>query len=817
MNGVKQCEGYGWKTGLQKSSEWGKRKVKKLDFNCGWTVRKDGSDAVRHVNLPDDAMLYEKRDRESSASGACGYFYGGKYYYGKEWMVPAEWKGGHIVLECEGVYKNASVILNGETLAFRPYGYTDFYVDLSAGLRFGEKNHLTIIADNSETPNSRWYSGSGIYREVYLHVSGPEYIDPQGIVIDVTGGSEVAVKVNGQFGEDCEVTGVITFNNEIIASGEGTVQHFSISDPHLWDTEHPDLYKCLVRLERDGQVLDEAETSFGLRTLVWGSGGLRVNGKEVLLRGACIHHDNGILGACAFRAAEYRRIRILKEAGFNAIRSSHNPVSKAMLDACDELGMYVMDETFDMWEIQKNPHDYGGETFREWWKQDTEAMIAKDRNHPSVIMYSIGNEISDLGLESGQELCREMTEFVHSIDNARPVTMGVNLMLAFLTGMGKGIYGEEKETGSQTMDSAPTSTFFNLMMNKMGDGMDLVSSLPPADKVAAAVSPILDITGYNYATSRYRKEAKRSPSKAFAGSETLPKSLWKNWQLVKAIPNLIGDFMWTGWDYLGESGIGTITYKDKKTKKDVEDGLIISGGPGVIDICGKPRAEVGWNKAVWDLSDTPVIGVDPVSHADDFRALSMWRNTDAVESWSWKGFAGKKTKVTVYSNADTVELYVNGKSKGKKKVKKCSAVFKDITYKPGKIEAAAFDKNGREISRSMLQTARGKTVITLRPEKTVLAADGQDLCFLNIDLTGQDGITRSSCDQPLTVKVEGPGCLQAFGSARPNMAEDFISDTHTVFYGKALAVIRAGCEPGEITVTVSGEGLKEKKIKITAE
>ena len=795
--------------------------MKQHDFNRSWTVRKEGCADVRTVDLPDDAMLFEKRDRQSPASGACAYFYGGKYIYEKTFSVTPECGTEHFVLECEGVYRNASVILNGKMLQDHPYGYTGFFTVLDEALLPGE-NRLTIIADNSETPNSRWYSGSGIYREVHLYTGGSEYIDPQGISIAVTGKSSVYVSVKGSFGSETDVCTEILYNGRVTVSGKGNPACLSIPDPQFWDAEHPALYSCRVSLVKEGRVIDQAETAFGLRSLVWGAGGLRVNGKTVLLRGACIHHDNGILGACAFREAEYRRVRILKEAGFNAIRSAHNPMSKAMLDACDELGMYVMDETFDMWDIQKNPFDYGGDTFRAWWKHDTAAMIEKDRNHPSVILYSIGNEISDLGTAEGQERCREMTDYVHSLDRTRPVTLGINLMLASLTSFGKGIYGKDKDgndknTGSQSMDSAPTSSFFNMLMNQLGTVMELTSVTPVADKIADSLSPVLDMAGYNYATARYQKEARRYPAKAFVGSETLPKSLYKNWQLVKKIPNLTGDFMWTGWDYLGESGIGTVQYKDPRTKKDVEDGLIISGGPGVIDICGKMRPEVGWNKAIWDLSDRPVIGVDPLTHADDFRMISMWRNIDAVESWSWKGCEGKKTTVTVYSSAYEIELFLNGKSKGRKKTKDCKAIFRNIIYRNGKIEAEAYDRDGRAISRSELKTAKGKTVLRLCPEKTVLQADGQDLCFLNIDLTGQDGITRSSADQPLTVTVSGAGKLQAFGSARPHMAENFISCTHTTFYGKALAVIRAGYEPGEITVTVSGEGLDEKTIRLRTE
>lgn len=792
--------------------------MKKYDFNREWTVQKDGDEEISAVNLPHDAMLYEKRDKNAPTAGACAYFYGGKYSYTKHLDVPEEWAGKKILMECEGVYQNASVWVNGVEVMQWPYGYTNFYVDLSENLGYGQENEVMIIADNSQTPNSRWYSGSGVYREVHLYVGEKEHIDPEGVRVNVISESQVQVDIIGQIEKDTKVRMEILDGETTVAFGEGTSQILTIENAKLWDDEHPNLYQVRVTLEKDGIVLDEMETSFGMRIITWGEGGCKVNGKEVLLRGACIHHDNGILGACSFKDAEWRRVRILKAAGFNAIRSAHNPISKAMLDACDTLGMYVMDENFDMWMIKKNPYDYGGDTFRSWWKKDMNAMISKNYNHPSVIMYSIGNEISDLGTTDGQKMCEEIAAYVKEQDQTRAVTLGINLMLASMAAKGKGLYGtdekgNDKGTGSQSLDSMPTSSFFNMMMNRMGGIIDKMSATKGADQVVKKVSGLLDIPGYNYATSRYKKEGKRYPDRAFVGSETLPQSLYKNWQLVKEISNLAGDFMWTGWDYLGESGIGTIQYKDKKTKQDVEEGLIVSGGAGIIDICGKMRPEVGWGRVIWNLQNTPTIGVNPLIHVEDFMTASMWRNTDAVDSWSWEGYEGKKTDVIVYSDAEQMELLLNGKSLGKKKVKECKVKFKKVPYEFGKIEAVAY-QNGREISRSTLESAKGKTQISLKAEKEELQANGQDLCYLNIDLVGENGITKSSVDQKLTVTVTGAGSLQAFGSARPHMKENFYSETHTTFYGKALAIIRAGYEPGEIQVTVLGEKLESKKIKL---
>lgn len=793
--------------------------MQKQDFNRDWSVCRQGEDARRRVNLPHDAMIHEKRRKDAATAGASAYFAEGTYEYRKSFFVPEEWKEKTALIEFEGIYQNASVFVNGKKAAERPYGYSNFFVDLNGYLEYGAENEIMVEADNSQVPNSRWYSGSGIYREVHLYLGDHSCIAPEGIQVTVLDQNSIRVDVNFWKDSETSVEIEILDQGKVVASSEENHAVLTVENAHCWNAEDPYLYECRVRAVRDGEILDEDTISFGMRTISWGKKGFLINGQPVLLRGACIHHDNGILGACAFADAEERRVRILKEAGFNAIRSAHNPISKAMLDACDRLGMYVMDETFDMWIIHKNPYDYGDEKFRVWWEKDVAAMVDKDFNHPSVVMYSIGNEISELGISEGQEICRKMADFIRKKDSGRPVTCGINLMLASMAAKGKGLYGKEKDgsekkTGSMSMDSMPTSTFFNVMMNKMGGMMEMAANGSGPDKVVQAVAPYLDICGYNYAASRYKKECKKNPDRVIVGSETLPKVLYRNWKLVEKYPNLIGDFMWTGWDYLGESGIGTVRYTDKKTKKDVEEGLIISGGCGIIDLCGKKRPEVFWGKLIWGLQKDPVIGVDPMTHADDFKAISMWRNTDAVESWSWEGCEGKKNDVVVYADAAYVELSVNGKPVGKQNVKECKAFFKKVAYEPGKIMAIAYDASGWEIGRTVLESAVGETQITLRPEKTVLKANGQDLCFLDIDLQGENGVTRSASDQKLRVQVEGAGTLQAFGSARPNMAETFVSDAHTTYYGKALAVIRAGYDAGQIRVTVSGEGLETKELTI---
>ena len=792
--------------------------MQKTDFNRDWTVQKDGSTEILHVNLPDDAMIREERSKENKTASASAYFAGGKYIYTKIFNLSEDETRQTLILEFEAVYQNAIVFLNGRQVAERPYGYTNFFVDITGKVIAGT-NELKVVADNADVPNSRWYSGSGIYREVHLYRSESSYIRPEGLKVQIVDLNTIHIFADAVMQPNEKIVLEIFSDSGKIASAAGTDVTITIPDAHLWSSEDPYLYTCQATLLQGGTVIDTAKSSFGIRTLSWGKDGFLVNNKPVLFRGACIHHDNGVLGACGFRDAEFRRVRILKEAGFNAIRSSHNPISKAMLDACDKLGMYVIDEAFDMWLIKKNPYDYAGEKFSKWWKDDIAAMISKDYNHPSVVMYSIGNEITELGLATGQEQARIMTEFCHTQDHTRPVTAGINLMLATMAKSKKSIYGTDedgnvKNSGTGGMDDAPTSEFFNIMMNKMGGLINKAAKTKKATAIAEIMSDIFDIPGYNYASSRYKIDAKNHPEQATTGSETLPQTLYDNWQLVKSISTMTGDFMWTGYDYLGESGIGTIQYKDKKTKQPADPGIIISGGAGIIDICGKKRPEVGWSKIIWGLQKTPTIGVDPYTRADYFQSLSMWRITDAVESWSWEGCEGKKASVTVYSDAAKVELFVNGKSAGKKKTKKDIAKFKKIPYEAGKIEAVTYDSSGKETGRTSLISATGKTLIKLTPEATSLCANGQDLCFLNIDLIGENGITKSSVDQNLKIEISGPATLQGYGSARPNIEKSFCSDTFKTFYGKSLAVIRAGYEPGTVTVKVSGKGLDTQKLTL---
>ncbi|MBR2540451.1 MAG: DUF4982 domain-containing protein [Mogibacterium sp.] len=757
--------------------------MKKISFNDKWTCN------GKPVTLPHDAQISEKRGEDIS-NGGHGYFPGGIYTYEKNFAAPDEWKGKTVIAEFEGVYKNATVSLNGKDLCFHPYGYTGFFAELE-GLNFGEDNTLTVVADNSQLPNSRWYSGSGIYRPVWLYICEKEGLRPESVKISTVSIDPAVVKVESSVSIKANVEGI---------TGEGTSFELTIPNAKLWSDETPSLYTARV----SAGTGDTAEIPFGIRQITWSNRGLFINGKETLLRGGCVHHDSGILGAATYAESEERRVRILKENGFNAIRSSHNPASKAMLDACDKYGMYVMDETFDMWYNRKNLHDYGAD-FEEWWEKDTTAMVNKDFNHPSVIMYSIGNEVGEPAEEKGLEYGRKMVDLCHKLDASRPVTCGANLMIMSKYAKGSGIYkdGEQKTSDSKKKkEGGNASLAFNIIASVVGPGMNKAGNSKKVDKLTTPFLDSLDIAGYNYGSGRYPLEAKAHPERVIFGSETFPQDIWKNWQMVKKYPYLIGDFMWTSWDYLGEAGLGAWSYTGGMPFNRPYPWIL--GGAGVIDILGIPDGSCKYASTVWGLEGNPVIAVRPANHPGVRPSRSVWRGTNAIMSWSWAGCDGNKTTVEVYSDQDKVELLINGKSAGRKKVKECKAFFK-VRYSAGTVTAVAYDASGRETGRSELRSADDQFRIAVRPEKTEV--NSGEIVYIPVNIEDSNGVVESNADRRITVEVQG-GELLAYGSANPCTEEQYHTGSFTTYYGRSLAVVRAGAS-GTMKVTATDGSMKD--------
>ncbi len=772
------------------------------DFNKNWYFHKEGQEPTV-VDLPHDAMIHERRSADAPGGSAHAFFPGGRYTYDKYFEVPAEWKEKSISICFEGVYKNSEIYLNDEKIYERPYGYVPFLVCLDNGLQYGQENHLKVITDNSALPNSRWYTGSGIYRPVSLITASKRHIAWNGVKITTESVNPAIIHVQVS-ADDGDVAVEIFDQEKRIAVDHGRDCRIVIPDAVLWNEEHPKLYTCRVSLSQQDVLLDTEETTFGIRRITWSAKGLFVNGEETLLRGGCIHHDNGILGACAFPEAEERRIRIMKECGFNAIRSAHNPCSEAMLRACDKYGMYVMDETFDMWYKGKNPYDYHL-NFNDWWKEDIKAMVERDHNHPSVIMYSIGNEVSEPSTQKGIDTGREMIDFVHHLDSSRPVTCGTNLSIIDRAKNGKDIYEdpeanarkEKKASESQKSDNA--SLMFNIMTSLVGTGMNKAANSDKADSITSPFLDLLDIAGYNYASGRYPLEGQKHPNRVIFGSETFSQDIGKNWEMVQKYPYLVGDFMWAGWDYLGETGIGAWSYDGSMPFARTFPWII--AGSGVIDILGNPDGACRYASTIWGKTTAPVIAVRPANHPGKRVSKSVWRATNAIESWSWHGCDGNKTVAEVYADGAYVQLYVNGKKSGKKKLVRKRAIF-PLKYQSGNIEAVVFNASGTEIGRNSLVSAEGKLHIVLNEEKDY---SSEDLVFIDVSLQGDNGVIESNMDTLLRIHAEN-GELLAFGSAEPCPEERFDSGIYKTYHGRAMAVIRRTSEK-EVKITVEGEGL----------
>lgn len=863
--------------------------MQKIDFNKDWICRCLTRDEEAYpVTLPHDAMLSEPRTQESTGEGNVGWYIGGDYEYTKNFFVPEEYKDKKVLIEFEGIYHNGEVYINGKKAAYRPYGYTNFYVDTEGFFQYGKENEIKVIARNADQPNSRWYSGTGIYRPAYLYVGEEKHIPVNGVkirtlsydparievVVKTSSPGEVSLKIEfegskvlGVIGESTKIGNVN--NDKIISSDNKNMQpnesvqtgkngqkselaqveaeknnqeaayqaifQLDVPNAKLWDTEHPNLYTCKAIFGED-----EVTETFGIRELIWNPQvGMTINGERVILRGACFHHDNGVLGACTYPEAEERKMRILKENGYNAVRSAHYPCSKALLDACDRVGMLMMDEYVDVWYIHKTKYDYAGQ-LADWWKQDLKDMVDKDYNHPSVIMYSTGNEVAETAQKKGIALTGDMTNYLHSLDSTRPVTCGINIFFNFLSSIGLGVYSDDKaeksagnaeknaaqatgknekkvvKSGEKTVNKATEngkkglgstkpekkkkpvgSEFYNTLACLVGDYfMKCGATLYPCDLRTKDAYANMDIAGYNYGIFRYKHDLKKYPNRLILGSETFCKDAYSFWEIAKKNKRIIGDFVWAGWDYIGEVGDGAAEYSDYKFE---DPATRMTGGNGRIDLNGKPRAEAAYTRVAFERETGPFIAVDPVYQKEKLR-LTGWQLTKALESWAWDGCNGEPAKVEVYARAAQVELFINGKSVGKKKVKKCRANF-NTTYQDGEITAVSYDENGKEINRYSLQTAGKDTVLQVRPEEKTVKPEG--LAFIQLQYTDSKGIWKPMEKHNIKVTVEN-GVLKGLGSPAPYVKGNYTDHTVATYYGEAMAVVQADGN-GPVKVTVADE------------
>lgn len=827
-------------------------------WNNGWTVTKSGGNPMMEamtgrggkaekIILPHDAMIHEERTQATKNQHQTGFYPGGCYTYSKSFEAPEEWRGKTVLLEFEGVYQNARVFINGDYAGGHPYGYTEFAVCADDFLKFGEQNKVTVIANNTEE-NSRWYSGSGIYRNVNIFVGNLIHIARNGVRITTreidddlaVAEIEIALENIGRERRRVELQIEMTDSAGNVA-GKNTVPvtvfgghteqvstRVEIADPQPWSCEAPNLYTCRVSVVSGGEILDETTDTFGIRKVTLSaSKGLRINGKETKLRGACLHHDNGVIGAVTLDCAEERRVRQLKEAGFNCLRSSHHPMSRAMLSACDRLGMLVLDELFDCWTRSKNNNDYA-EKFPHFWREDAKAMVGKDYNHPCVIMYITGNEIQEAGTPKGAQTNREITAELHRLDGTRYVTSAANGLMAGMDHMGEIIQDitgmtmeqmmaaqqqamqQPQESSAAGADAANGST--DLMKGPMADAFAANHILTKLlDEFASAT----DVTGYNYLTARHVLEHELNPNRVVLGTETLPSDLVRLWHIVKNNHHVIGDMTWTGYDYIGEAGCG-VTYYDGRMGFMTNWPVSLSG-MGDIDLIGNRRPVSFVREIVFGLRKEPFIAVSPVDHVGDTPSCSAWPWKDLRRSWTWAGYEGTKAEITVYSDADEVELFLNGKSLGRRPAGEengFAAVF-ETAYEPGELKAVCY-RNGAAAETDVLKTAGSEVRLQVNADRTAIKAGGGDAAYLEISLVDENGVENPQAEKEITVTVEGAGMLQGMGTADVETDNRYDNNVWKTYQGRLLVVVRSTEEAGEIKATISMEN-NTKTILLKAE
>jgi len=742
----------------------------------------------RSLDLPHDWSIEGKVSPKNPMGGAGGYFPAGIGWYRKAFKAPGEWKGKKVSIYFEGIYMNSEVFINGKSLGIYPYGYSSFSYDLSPYLDFNKENVIAVRVDNSQQVNSRWYSGSGIYRHVWLNVTDAVHIADWGVAITTPDVSpkkatvqiKTLVKNESGLPQSIILSTWLTDANsknagnnqikvELAANSEKEVaQTIIVATPQQWTPETPRLYDAQVSIILKKNVVDKTETSFGIRSIKFTpENGFQLNGKTVKLNGGCVHHDNGCLGAAAFDRAEERKVELLKEAGFNAVRTSHNPPSEAFLSACDRLGLLVVDESFDCWKTGKNKQDYA-QYFAQWWKRDLDAMVLRDRNHPSIVMWSIGNEIVERGSPGSVETAKMLAAAIKKIDNVRPVTSAI------------------VENGKEwaTLDSLMAAH---------------------------------DIAGYNYHLWNALADHKRVPSRMIVQTESYPKDAFTNWKLVKNNNYVLGDFVWTAMDYLGESGIGRWYYSGDVPGEHWEHDFFPWHGAycGDIDLIGWRKPISHYRSLLYNNTEKLYMAVrEPEPDPLEIKT-TWWSVWPTWESWTWPGYLGKGIKVEVYSKYPKVRLYLNDKLIGEKPTteeQEHKAEFA-VPYSPGRLKAVGVD-NDKEIESTVLQTSGDPAKIKLTADRKEIIANGQDLSYVTIEITDKDGTLQPNAANRLLFKIEGPGSIAGVANADMKDTDPYVGNTHKAWHGSALVIVRSTHGVGDIKLTVTSPDLSEAMLNI---
>ena len=744
--------------------------TKRQLFDFGWQFThrsasplgssKNGT--TQTVDLPHDWDIFEGPVSGEGATGTGGgWFEAGKGEYRKTFATP---NADIVKLHFEGVYQKAEVYVNGQKAGQHHYGYTPFTVDVTKYLNKDKKkiNEVVVKVDNSEQPNCRWYSGSGIYRHVWLETKPALHIAENGVFVSTPEVSaakakmQVEVTVQNESQADRNATVVVGGSQLMVAVKAGESKTVSttlyVNNPRLWSPESPTLYEAKVELKENGTTIDNATAKYGIRSFSFDAEkGFVLNGKPLLINGTCVHHDDGVLGAMAFDDAEIRKVRQMKEAGFNLIRTSHNPTTRAFLDACDSIGMLVIDEAFDGWRTQKNPYDYST-VIDSCYREDIHAMVLRDRNHPSIICWSIGNEVIERKDIRVIQTAKLLKQAILDCDTTRPVTEALCA------------WDSDWEIYDPHFD-------------------------------------VLDIGGYNYMIFKHASDHQRNPKRVMWQTESFPRDAFKNWAVVNDFPYIVGDIVWTGLDYLGESSIGRYYYEGERPGEHWFDG----GFPewhgaycGDVDITGWRKPISHYREVLWH-NDTPLYMA--VKEPDGYHGKILetsWSVWPTWESWTWPGWDGKPVEVEVYTRQPEVKLYLDDQLIGTKQVSRDTefkAVF-SVPYKAGTLRAEA---GGESV---ILKTAGEPARLRLTPDRTTMTADGQSLTFITVEVVDKQGTPVPEAAISCEAIVKGAGTLLAFASADLKDTEPYTSPRVKTWKGRALLVVRSTQKKGSVSVSI---------------
>ena len=803
-------------------------------FDAGWHFIKDSTTGAQEMNfddskwrtvdLPHDWSIEDLPNqtpgsivgpfsKSSAGKAATGFTVGGTGWYRKKFTTVKAEQNKLVTIHFDGVYMNADVWLNGQHLGNHPYGYTPFDYDLTPFLKPAGQENVLAVRVRNEGKNSRWYSGSGIYRHVWLTVTGPVHVAPWGVYVTAPAVSKNSARVqvestikNEQIAQSniSLVTTILSPDGKTVAQAQKNLlietsasktdtQTITVSNPVLWSVEKPQLYKAVTEIKSGNKIIERIETPFGIRSIHFdAANGFTLNGNKVLLKGGCIHHDNGPLGAAAIDRAEERKIELLKKAGYNAIRSSHNPPSKQLLDACDRLGMLVVDEAFDMWVNAKNPQDYHL-YFKEWWQKDLDAMLLRDRNHPWVIMWSIGNEIYEAPDSVGHQFSKELANEVRRLDPARPVTEAIVFLPPY--------------TKKPWEDYEPN------LAN-------------------------LDVDGYNYflegnniyfqrdsaTVHRFDTEHAKHPQKTFMVTEYLASAALENWEKTEKYPFVLGGFKWTAIDYMGEAGIGKslVLPESKKLPKGLmgmglfykDSWPVFNAYCGDLDLIGNRKA-ASYNQAVvW--RNSPIEMLVHRQIPDSMKeVIATWGAPDELKSWTWPAQEGKKMQVNVYSRSKIVKLELNDKVIAEQIVPDSSitATF-EIEYQPGVLIAKGFD-NGKQVCADTLTTTGKPFAVRLTADRKIINANANDLSFINAEIVDQKGnIVPWVNDMEITYQVKGNVSIAGVGNGDPADMSSFQQNHKKVYQGRGLIIIRPKGTMGIVNLKATAEGLKDGIVQI---